>query len=51
MQTWDHKHHSSGPAAIYYTVVGLEKSNRQKDREQTEKPITEATLIADGSPG
>ena len=42
------------------TAVGLEKCNRQRtdrekkqteNREQTEKPITEATLIADGSPG
>ena len=24
-QIWDHTHHILGPAAIYYTVVGLEK--------------------------
>ena len=34
-QIWDHTHHNSGAAAIYYTAVGLEKSNReQTDREQ-----------------
>ena len=31
---------------IYYTAEGLEKCNReQTDRQRTEKPITEATLI------
>ena len=31
-----------GTADIYYTTVGLEKSNVE---QRTEKPITEATLI------
>ena len=32
---------------MYYTAVGLEKCDREQrtDREQTEKAITEATLI------
>ena len=38
--------------AKYHTVVGLEKmcqrTERQTGREQTEKAITEATLIVDG---
>ena len=40
-------------AAIYYTAVGFEKSNREQttDRQRTEKAITEATLIVDGSSG
>ena len=38
------------------TAVRLEKNvtesrEQRTDREQTEKPITEATLIADGSSG
>ena len=40
------------------TVVGLEKCNRQRterhridNTQRTEQPITEATLIADGSLG
>ena len=47
--------------AIYYTTVGLEKSNRElRDRDiekkvtengQTEKAITDATLIVDGLSG
>ena len=52
MQTRDHIHCSSSAAAIYYTTVGLEKSNReQTDRQRTEKAIKEATLIVDGSSG
>ena len=35
------------------TPIGLEKCNveQTENREQTEKPITEATLIAGGLPG
>ena len=50
-----------GVAVIYYTAVGLEKSDRElTDRDirkkvtenrQTEKAITDATLIVDGSSG
>ena len=46
---------------MYYTAVGLEKCDREqtareirkkvKENRQTEKAITEATLIVDGSPG
>ena len=60
-QIWEHTHRNSGPMALYYTAVELEKNvtHRQRtDRQRTEnreqrieKPITEATLIADGSSG
>ena len=40
---------------MYYTAVGLEKmsqrTDRQTDREETEKAITEATLLVEGSSG
>ena len=43
--------------AIYYTVVGLEKcdreqrTDRQRTERQTEKAITENTLIVNGLSG
>ena len=41
--------------ALYYTTVGLEKNvtehREQRTDRQTEKPITEVTLIPDGSSG
>ena len=44
-----------GAAAIYYTTVGLQKmlqrTHTQRTHRQTEKAITEATLIVDGSLG
>ena len=41
---------------MYHTAAELEKCDRQRtdkqtDREQAEKPITEATLIVDGLSG
>ena len=57
LQIWEHTHHNSGPVAIYYTAVELEKNvtygirknityrEQRTDRQRTEKAITEATLI------
>ena len=51
---WGHTHRNLGPAALYWSRIRkfvtyrIRKNvteNRQTDREQTEKPITEATLI------
>ena len=39
-------------ADIYYTAVGLDNLiDREQTDRQTEKPITDATLIPDGSSG
>ena len=51
LQIREHTYRNSVMAALYYNGVEFEKMYHTEKPQRTEKAITEAPLIVDGSPG